>query len=177
MGRGNVCVTGSYEGLFYIYNNDLHVYRLNSLCDDDDVPKRLLRDLDYADISSGKWSLDEVETNYKEEDVLEYFCEEMRKLYPSFQPPIDRWDTWLDGSRRVLLENYLFYICVEDNEWSLAVELIQRDDCRHLAGLQEWHYTHYLEGMKKTLLSRLPKIGTYDGLWTSRIITRDEVHL
>ena len=27
MGRGNVCVTGSYEGLFYIDNDDLRVYR------------------------------------------------------------------------------------------------------------------------------------------------------
>ena len=25
MGRGNVCVTGSYEGLFYIDNDDLRV--------------------------------------------------------------------------------------------------------------------------------------------------------
>ena len=29
MGRGNVCVTGSYEGLFYIDNDDLRVYRRN----------------------------------------------------------------------------------------------------------------------------------------------------
>ena len=27
MGRGNVCVTGSYEGLFYIDNDDLQVWR------------------------------------------------------------------------------------------------------------------------------------------------------
>ena len=27
MGRGNVCVTGSCEGLYYIDNDDFHVYR------------------------------------------------------------------------------------------------------------------------------------------------------
>lgn len=30
MGRGNVCVTGSYEGLFYIDNDDLRVYSRNA---------------------------------------------------------------------------------------------------------------------------------------------------
>lgn len=29
MGRCNVCVTGPYEGLFYIDNDDLRVYRRN----------------------------------------------------------------------------------------------------------------------------------------------------
>ena len=93
-------------------------------------------------------------------------------------PPIDKWDTWLDGTRRVLLENRLFYICVEDNEWSLAIELIQRDDdYGQLAGLQKRHYAHYLECMKKALLSRLPSIGIYTGAWTSRTITREEAGL
>ena len=37
MGRGNVYVTGSYEGLFYIDNDDLQVWRKdgpdeNALC-------------------------------------------------------------------------------------------------------------------------------------------------
>ena len=31
MGRGNVCVTGSYEGLFYIDNDDLRYTRRSSL--------------------------------------------------------------------------------------------------------------------------------------------------
>lgn len=30
MGRGNVCTTGPYEGVFYIDNDDLLVYRRNT---------------------------------------------------------------------------------------------------------------------------------------------------
>ena len=176
MGRGNVCTTGPYEGLFFIDNGDLRVYRFDSLCDD--VPNRLLRDLDYADISSGGWYLDEEGSDNEEDDVLICFCDELQNLCHSFLPPIDKWDTWLDGTRRVLLENRLFYICVEDNEWSLAIELIQRDDdYGQLAGLQKRHYAHYLECMKKALLSRLPSIGIYTGPWTSGIITREEAGL
>ena len=90
---------------------------------------------------------------YKEEDVLRCFCAELRKLCPSFQPAANS-NVWLGNERRVILENELFYICVEDNEWSLAVELIQKDgysDCQSawLAGLQKRRYREYLDSMKK----------------------------
>lgn len=34
MGKGNVGVAGAYEGLFYIDNEDFHVYRRNDDLDD-----------------------------------------------------------------------------------------------------------------------------------------------
>lgn len=80
-------------------------------------------------------------------------------------------------SRRVILESKLFYIAVEDNEWSLAVELLQKEDPYddHLSGLQGRHYLKYLDGMKRCLLDRLPSIGTRKGAWMSGTITREEV--
>lgn len=50
MGRGNVCVQGAYEGLFYIDNDDLRVYRKDGP-GIDECEDRLQRDLDYADIT------------------------------------------------------------------------------------------------------------------------------
>ena len=35
MGRGNVCVTGKYEGLYYIDNDHFHVYRRDEPDSDD----------------------------------------------------------------------------------------------------------------------------------------------
>lgn len=177
MGRGNVRVTGSYEGLFYIDNDDLRVYRKDGP-GTDDCEDRLQRDLDYADITGPDWYLDEVGSSYEEADVLECFCNEMRKLCPSFQPAVNS-NVWLGNERRVILENELFYICVEDNEWSLAIELVQKDgysDCESawMAGLQKRHYRGYLDSMKKALLARLPSIGIRTGAWTSRTITREE---
>ena len=125
MGRGNVCVTGSYEGLFYIDNDDLRVYRRNDPHAKEEETS-LQRDLSYEDLSGDEWLLDEVGSSYEEEDVLECFCAELRKLCPSFQPAANS-NVWLGNERRVILENELFYICVEDNEWSLAVELVQKD--------------------------------------------------
>lgn len=180
MGRGNVCTTGPYEGVFYIGNGYLRVYRR-----DDPYAKEdetcLLCELSATDIMRDAWLLDEIGSSYEEEDVLECFCAELRKLCPSFQPAANS-NVWLCNERRVILENELFYICVEDNEWSLAVELVQKDgysDCQSawLAGLQKRHYRGYLESMKKALLTRLPSIGIRTGAWTHGIITREEAGL
>ena len=69
------------------------------------------------------------------------------------------------------MESGLFYIAVEDNQWSLAIELIQKeapyDD--HLSGLQGLHFRRYLDGMKTCLLERLPSIGIRTGAWTSGV--------
>lgn len=180
MGRGNVCVQGAYEGLFYIDNDDLCVYRKNDP-EAEEREDRLQRDLDYDDIMGPDWHLDEVGSSYEEADVLECFCNEMRKRCPSFAPAVSD-NVWPGKERRVLLENDLFYICVEDNEWSLAVELIQKDsysDCENawLSGLQRTKYKRYLECMKTALLTRLPEIGTYAGAWSSGRITREEAGL
>lgn len=40
MGKGNVGVAGAYEGLFYIDNEDFHVYRRNDDLDDWLCPSR-----------------------------------------------------------------------------------------------------------------------------------------
>lgn len=82
----------------------------------------------------------------------------------------------LPASQRAILESPLFYICLEDNEWSLAVELIQKEPpwCQSYAGLQSRHYQAYLKGIEKCLLDRLPSIGTYKSAWTSGRLTRAE---
>lgn len=177
MGRGNVCVTGPYEGLFYIDNDDLQVYRRNNPYAKEEETC-LQRELGPDDIMGDEWLLDEIGSSYEEEDVLECFCAELRKLCPSFQPAANS-NVWLGNERRVILENELFYICVEDNEWSLAVELVQKDgysDCESawMAGLQKRRYRGYLDSMKKALLARLPSIGIRTGAWTSGTITREE---
>ena len=35
MGKGNVCTQGKYEGLYYIDNDDIHVYRRNDPTDEE----------------------------------------------------------------------------------------------------------------------------------------------
>lgn len=160
------------KGCFYIDNDYLHVYCKKGSCDE----TRLRRYVSGDDILYEGWVYNEIRSSEEKADVLECFCDELMKLCPSFHKV--RGDFWIGQKRRMILENSLFYICVEDNDWSLAVELIQHDDDHgRIAGLQKRHYAHYLECMKKALLSRLTKIGIYTGPWTHGTITREEAGL
>ena len=180
MGRGTVCVTGDYEGLYYIDNDHIHVYRDSE--DMSDYPEtRLMGDLDYGELTGGRWLYDEEGTGNELDDIEECFMEDFTKMFPSFhRSELNCWmrnGPYGDTSRRAILESSLFYIVVEDNEWSMAVELIQKEDPydNHLNGLQKRHYQSYLDGIKKCLLNRLPSIGCYAGAWISGVIKREDI--
>lgn len=51
MGRGNVCVHGPCEGLYYIDADDFQVYVA-------DGEAKLLGELDYATLTDGSWIYD-----------------------------------------------------------------------------------------------------------------------
>ncbi len=175
MGRGNCCTTGAYEGLWYIDNGDFHVYRLGDRFAED-PETRLLRELDYDELTGDDWYFDEEGTMTEREDIEECFMEDFTKLFPSFERAGS--GQWLRYDRRVLLESKLFYVCIEDNEWSLAVELIQKEEpygTVWMENLQGRLYEKYLEGMKLCLLMRLPSIGYRKGAWMSGTIKREEV--
>lgn len=175
MSRGNVCVTGKYEGLYYIDNDDFHVYRREEPDSDEEFESRLLKDLSYPELTGGEWFFCEAETEDEKDDILECFIEGFTRMFPSFRRP-EPAELWLEDAR-VILESKLFHIAVEDNEWSLAVKLLQKEEPYddHLSGLQSRHHMKYLEGMKRCLLEVLPSIGTYVGAWTSGRITREEL--
>ena len=169
MGRGNVCVHGACEGLYYIDTDDFQTYRR-----DDGEETKLLGELDHAALVGGGWVYDADLSERELEDILDSFIESFIRMFPSFARI--RANTWIERSRRVILENTLFYVAVEDNEWSVAVELLQKefDGCEDLTGFQRRHYKSYLAGMERCLLEVLPGIGTYTGPWTSGRIQRKE---
>lgn len=173
MGRGNVCVTGQYEGLFYIDNDQFFVYRRDDEYDEE-PETRLMKDLDYAELTGGDWMYDEWGTGEEQDDIEECFIEDFTRMFPAFERAGS--NKWLGRYQRVILESKLFYICIEDNEWSLAVELIMKEPpwgyC--IEGLQARHYQRYLDGMRDCLFNRLDELGTYSGAWTSGRIRRED---
>lgn len=111
----------------------------------------------------------------EKEDIEECIIADFTAMFHSFRRPEK--ETWLDRDTRVLLESKLFVIGLVDNEWSMAVELLQKEEPWGdiwMENLQKIHYQKYLEGLKKAMLWRLPSIGTYKGAWTSGRLTREE---
>lgn len=176
-------MTGDYEGLFFIDNDHFHMY--DRYDEADELQECVLMgDLTPDELAGeGGWQFYYIGTQDELEDIEECFIDSFTDMYRSFKRCEP--EKWLRSGgpiggdcKRVILENGLFYICMEDNEWSMAVELIQKegpyDD--HLKGLQKQHFEKYLEGMKLALLKRLPSIGTYAGAWCSGTIKREDVY-
>ena len=86
MGKGNVCTLGKYEGLYYIDNDDIHVYRRDDPTDEE--PETcLMRELDYEELNGDQWLLDEYGTMEEQEDIEEAFVDAFTKMFPSFSRP------------------------------------------------------------------------------------------
>ena len=93
MGRGNVCVAGPHEGLYYIDNDHFHVYRRDE--PGVEYPEtRLMGDLSYDELTGNEWLYDEWGTGEEEDDILECFISSFVRMFPSFERPmLDKWLT------------------------------------------------------------------------------------
>lgn len=168
MGKGNVCVFNPYEGLFYIDNADINFYRRTD--DEFEEPELMfLREISYDDFTSGAWDFDENETICYQQEIEASFQYAVNQRFPSFIPC----RKWIGHSQLAILENNLFYIVFEDNEWSIAVELIQKEYPYYdYSGLQKTHYQRYLHGIRDSLFEQFDSLGIYESAWTHGVIHR-----
>lgn len=151
MGRGNVTTFGCCEGLYYVDNDFLDVYCREN--EDGELEYSPLMEADYG------FEYNEVESSLNREDFEFQFIEQIRSRFPSFEYV----NKWISRSRRALLENKLFYIVCEDNQWRLAIELIQKEGeygGEEKVGLQMGLYQKYLKGIEEILLNMHGKVGT-----------------
>lgn len=162
MGAGNVCTFGKCEGLFYVDNDFLDVYSKRD--EDGEYVSSSLRDI----VDDG-FEYDDIESQFNRDDFEYRFTEAMRKRFPSFCTVVDK---WISRSRRAVLENDLFYVVFEDNQWSLAIELIEKDN-EEYTGLRMGLYKKYLDGMQELILDMNGEVGVYAGAWTHGIIKKN----
>lgn len=164
MGRGNVCTFGKAEGMYFVDNDFLDVYSKLVDAENNVYDYRFLRDVD-----EDGYEYDEAESQWKLDEFRYEFCETMRRRFPSFEFV----DKWISNTRLALLENDLFYVVCEDNQWSMAIELIQKEGeygGEEKVGLQIGLYRKYLKGMEEILLDLNGEVGTYKGAWTHGVL-------
>ena len=163
MGRGNVCVFGKYEGLYYVDRDYIDYY---IPIDGETDEGKFLEEMKHNDFDN--FVYDEYISMANYEDFISVFKSMMENKFKSFIST--------DKDYGIILENELFEIEIEDNQWSYAVKLIQKENYYYsLEGLQAKHYKNYLEGIKRILLEMYPSIGCYGGAWTHGIIKREDV--
>ena len=168
MGRGNCCVNGPYEGLWYIDRDFIDVYWSR-----DTEDYKLMRDIGYDEFMNCEYS--QVESEYNYNDMIDIIRDRMMLKYNSFVAT-DRWVS--DGGsrcdRRAFAENELFFIAVEDNQWSYAIELIQKGP-ESLSGLQKRFYQTYLNSLRDIILDVYGEVSYRTSAWTSGTIVKENV--
>lgn len=167
MGRGNSSVSGTFEGVFYVNYDNLIVFRRDD-DDGDDFETRLQKDVPVEEMDR-QWFYDDEGSMVEQDWFEDQFKQYIQQRFPSFEPCDGAY-----GAPNAIMENGLFFITTEDNEWSRAVKLIQRDE-DNIAGLQSKHYQRYLDGIRDALLDQFESIGIYAGPWTHGILRREEV--
>lgn len=168
MGRGNVNVSKN-DGLYYVSYDDIYVYSNNA--DPDDVIFQ--RDI-FKFNNAGVYEFDETLSQDNYNEMLDTIRTKFAAKFKSFIP-IDYTtsSTPKYTSKHVILKNKMFCIAVEDNEWSVAIELIANDGFE-APGLRQQHFNTYYKGLREILLEMFDEIYIRTGSWTSGKITKDE---
>ena len=168
MGRGNTCVFGKYEGLYYVDRDYIDCYVSKVVDENGEYINKLQCDMNYPE-DYNNFDYDDILSSIYYNDFIQEFTSMMENKFKSFVSTGNDFGT--------IMENNLFEIEVEDKEWSYAVKLIQKEDDydNHLEGLQKKHYENYLNGIKNILLELFPSIGCYGGAWTHGTITREDL--
>jgi len=148
MGRGNVCVRGEYETLFYVDYDYFEQYKL----DENDEPT--------------------TERDYECESMDIQIAIDELKILLQKRTNFIICDRWHHRDTHVILENKIFEIAIEDNQWSFAVMLLQKEDVD--ISLHKIHFERYKNILRDVLFEQYPKLGVYGGAWTSGTINRED---
>lgn len=160
MGKGNIAV-GIHDGLYYVDYDHLYVYHHK----DDVNDQRLGRDIKLENFS--QYQYDEILSNINMTNFIDTLEEQFRIRFPSFVS-CSRYEQ----KSHVIAENHLYMLALEDNEWSIAVELLAKEN--NNLGLQKHHFPILYDQLKYILLTLFPEIHTRIGPWTSRCIKRED---
>ena len=153
MGRSNICTNNPYEGVFYVDWDNFRVY------------DEYEQEIDEPELQVVEWRF-----------ALDLFKEKFNKKYPSFKPC----DIWIDRQGHAVLENDAFYIAIADNEWSLAIQLLQKepddtDSPSRTRSRQKKFHQLYLNGIRDCLFLQFDELGIYAGPYTHGTIQKPEI--
>lgn len=88
-------------------------------------------------------------------------------------PSLHETDEYLNTrkTQHKIAENKLFDIVLEDNDWSVAVELRRKENANE--GMQNQTYADFVKGIQTILLDHIERIYTRAGNWDCITLTKD----
>lgn len=156
MGKGNIHA-GTHDTVYYVDYDNIYTYENKSTQETrigKDIAVNEMDDYDFCD--------DLTQENYNR--LIEELREHMCRIKDQFQPA----DAMVSRTRRIIAETDTFFLGVEDNQWSLAVELLWRKD-------YDADKQHMFEANRKEmlgfLLERFGSVGYRTSSWTHGVIS------
>lgn len=165
MGRGNVSA-GHNGRLFYVDYDYFNMYYRK-----DDPEEDSISASEYYDLTEEKqknYEYDETLSQIYYDDFKEELTERILKRYKSFNPS----NRHIGRYKHIELSNKLFHIVLEDNEWSVAVEILPNESGK--PGFQKRQLDQVAKGVRNILLDMFPTIHTRNGPWLSNELTRED---
>ena len=152
MGRGNVRVFNEFEEVYYVPFEEFEEKSYDFEKDEyDEESEKEFKDYLYDDFK---------------ENLYSYFTTKFK----SFSKPFEK--KWIGREDFIVAENKLYYLTLCDNEWSIAVKLLQKENSYYenytIDGLQKKHFESYKNGLLKTLFDISSEVYGYNGPWTSK---------
>lgn len=147
------------EGLFYIPYTDF--YRYHEIKNPDNI-------VSEKDIPKGKeneYEYDETMTQIVYNSFRTKLAKQLCKQLPSLTCPDDTTAGNAHHTKRLLAENKIFQIVLEDNVWSVAVELKRQSGGNR--GLQNQMFKSFLKNLRDALFEQFDIIYVRDGSWTA----------
>lgn len=155
--KGNINVPNGGE-LFYVHYDSMNLYIDKNKPEDGYKMKKEIPSYGFS-----RYTWDKKASQQKYDTWLNVFKSRMCKKFKSLKPV----DQYAHRSQRIILQNKLFIIAIEDNEWSFAVELMENEDSK-CVGLQRRHFGSFYKGLKSILMDTVDQIYIRTGSWTAQ---------
>ena len=158
-------VTVNYdEGLFYVDYKDIYMYHEIA------NPDHFLPESQIPAGEEDKYEFDEEKTQIHYDSfkarLSAYLCQHL----PSLKVPPEDMARNRTYTKRILAENNLFQIALEDNNWSVAVKLLRQKDGN--TGLQTQMYNSFLNRVRLGLFQQFKTLYVRDGAWSASKLTK-----
>ena len=151
------------EALYYVNYNDIYMYK------DKNDSNKFVTESQIPEGKEDDYEFDLSMTQVHYDAIRKKLSDALCAHFPSMQPVKD---TYLNKSqsRRVIACNTLYSVVIEDNAWSIAVELINNPDGN--GGLQSQMFESFSNGLREALFEQFDTLYIRSGSYTAEPITK-----
>ena len=157
----NVSVNPDREALFYVDYSHMDVYV--NVNDSNDVKTN--NDPEIAQ-NPDVYRFDDTLTQARFDSFKKQFVKKMQDKFKSLKPH----DITTKGKHQLLM-NDMFIIAFEDNDWSVAVELLENPKSKN-PNLRPNLFPNFQKGMRDILLDLVGEIHIRTGSWSTQKMTK-----